>query len=204
VQWYNKRNNRLGSLFNRFDSVIVGDGQPLAALMAYLTLNPVRANICSDPAEYHWCGYAKRVAQGKLNEHDITLVKSLHRTLNIPPQVMKLPAQKQLKYLWKYFRIRLVKSALKAHCSKGDWPTENSVGKQLTEEEKSLELSRADHFMLKVRFATKGVAIGSKEFVDDILQSCGKSLGYKRKHAPCEHHIWDEIHSLKRHRSYSY
>ena len=200
VQWYNKKKNRLGSLFNRFDSVIIGKGQPLAALMAYITLNPVRANICSDPAEYHWCGYARRVAQGKLNEYDIELVEELHRTLHIPPQIQKLPEPKQLKLLWKYFRQRLMRAAIKAHRTKCDWPTENTVGAQLDEQEMKRELGYADHFMLKIRFATKGIAIGSQEFVDGILNGCGKALGYKRKHQPCEHHIWDEIHSLKRHR----
>jgi len=201
VQWYNKRNNRLGSLFNRFDSVIIGGGSSLAALMAYITLNPIRAGIVSDPAEYHWCGYTQRLAKGILTKYDIELVEDLHRALNLPPQIMKLKEKRQLELLWKYFRERLMRAGLKAHTECGDWKASvETVGGQLEGEGKDVVLDKAQHFMLKVRFATKGVAIGTETFIEDILSTCGKALGYKRKHHACEHSIWDHVHSLKKHR----
>ena len=50
TQWYNKRHNRWGRLFGgRFDSVIVDQDGALARMMAYITLNPVRAGIVADP-----------------------------------------------------------------------------------------------------------------------------------------------------------
>jgi len=174
--------------------VIIGDGHALAALMAYITLNPVRAGIITDPAEYHWSGYANRVANGMLNEHDIELVSYLHRTLLLPPQIMKLPKKKQLELLWKYFRIRLMRAKPK------DKYGTRSMADKLENEGKSLELDKAQHFMLKVRFATKGIAIGSESFVEDVLSTCGRVLGYKREHHAHDYHVWDHIHTLKKHK----
>jgi len=201
VQWYNLRKERLGSLFNRFDSVIVGEGEPLADVMAYITLNPVRAGIVSDPADYHWCAYANRVANGRLNEFDVELVDYLHRAINIPPQITQLPEKRQLELLWKYFRIRLLRTGIKAHANKGKWkPSNHTVGGQLERQNKAVDLDKARCFMLKVRFATKGIAIGSEEFVEHILSTCGKVLGYKREHHSHDYHAWDHIHTLKKHR----
>jgi hypothetical protein len=201
VQWYNKRNNRLGSLFNRFDSVIIGGGPSLVALMAYITLNPVRAGMVPDPVNYHWCGYTQRVAKGVLSKHDIELVEDLHRALNLPPQIMKLTEKRQLELLWKYFRERLMRAGLKAHTEKGAWRSSaETIGGQRENEGQEIALDKAQHFMLKVRFATKGVAIGTEAFIEDVLSSCGRALGYKRTHHACEHNIWDHVHSLKKHR----
>jgi len=199
VQWYNKRNNRLGSLFNRFDSVIVGGEHALAVLMAYITLNPVRAGMVVDPAEYHWSGYAKRVADERLNNNDLDLVKLLHRELKIPPQILKLPEKNQLALLWKYFRRRLMQANIEAHVKTDPFAERNTVGDLVEDSGKNSELDRADHFMLKVRFATKGIAIGSEAFIGRILNGCGQVLGYKRTHHPQEHNIWDHVHSLKKH-----
>jgi len=208
VQWYNLRKGRLGSLFNRFDSVIIGDGHALIALMAYITLNPVRAGIITDPAEYHWCGYAQRLGNGQLTAHDIDLVAYTHRSLQLPQQIINLPQKRQLELLWKYFRIRLLRAKPKdsrladSEDGKinGKNPCDRTMADKLQEEGKSLDFSRADHFMLKVRFATKGVAIGTADFIEDVLTSCGKILGYKRTHHSQPHNVWDHIHTLKKHR----
>ena len=124
VQWYNKCKDRLGSLFNRFDSVIIGDEHSLAVLMAYITLNPVRAGIVADPADYLWSGYSKRVARGRLNENDLQLVQLLYRELRIPPQILQLPEEKQIEIIWKYFRRRLMKANVKAHVKRDGWGTD--------------------------------------------------------------------------------
>jgi hypothetical protein len=63
-QWFNARNDRAGTLWEeRFKSVLVeGTGQTLSTMAAYIDLNPVRAGIVKDPADYRWSGYAEAVA----------------------------------------------------------------------------------------------------------------------------------------------
>lgn len=63
-RWYNKRNNRKGYFWgDRFKSVLVESGKSLLNMLAYIDLNPVRANICSRPEEYRWCSFSARLAK---------------------------------------------------------------------------------------------------------------------------------------------
>lgn len=63
-QWHNLRQGRRGTLWEeRFRSVLIGpDGRALTTVAAYIDLNPVRAGIVSNPAEYRWSGYAEAMA----------------------------------------------------------------------------------------------------------------------------------------------
>jgi putative transposase len=59
AQWYNRRHDRYGVLWaDRFKSVLLEGDEALAAVAAYIELNPVRAGLCSDPKDYRYCGYA--------------------------------------------------------------------------------------------------------------------------------------------------
>ncbi len=201
VQWYNRRMGRNGSLFNRFDSVIIEDGRALAFMMAYITMNPVRAGIVTDPIDYHWCGYTFRLASGKLDPHDETLVVSLHRSLDLPLQILKLPVKKQLALLWKYFRLRLLRCSPKeSHYKNNQRDISGTVREKIENEGGSTDIDNARHFLIKVRFASKGIAIGSELFVENVLSSCGRILAYKKEHHANDYHIWDNIHTLKKHR----
>ena len=39
-------------------------GVAVAAVAAYIELNPVRAGLCADPKDYRYCGYAEALAKG--------------------------------------------------------------------------------------------------------------------------------------------
>lgn len=56
---YNKRNEHEGTLWSgRFGSTVVEDNKKaLMAVGAYIDLNPVRAKMASDPAQYAWSGF---------------------------------------------------------------------------------------------------------------------------------------------------
>jgi putative transposase len=64
TQWYNGRAQRRGTLWEaRFVSVLVeGGSKPLAAMGAYIDLNPVRAGLVEDPKDYPWSGYGAAMA----------------------------------------------------------------------------------------------------------------------------------------------
>jgi REP element-mobilizing transposase RayT len=64
TQWYNGANDRVGTLWERrFGSVAVeADERALMTMAAYIDLNPVRAGIVQDPADYIWCGYGEAMA----------------------------------------------------------------------------------------------------------------------------------------------
>ena len=60
-RWYNLRAGRKGTLWeSRYTSVIVEEEErALRTIAAYIDLNPVRAGMVSDPADYRWSGYAE-------------------------------------------------------------------------------------------------------------------------------------------------
>lgn len=60
-QWYNRTHDRTGVLWeSRFRSVIVQDKEFIVMTVgAYVDLNPVRAGLVDDPADYLWCGYGE-------------------------------------------------------------------------------------------------------------------------------------------------
>ena len=55
AQFRNRSRNSTGKLFEqRYKSVPITTKEQLAVTTAYIELNPVRANICTEPAEYPW------------------------------------------------------------------------------------------------------------------------------------------------------
>ncbi len=65
--FYNRTHQRSGTLWEeRFRSVIVeGEETTLTTMALYIDLNPIRAGISSDPADYRFCGYAEAVGGGE-------------------------------------------------------------------------------------------------------------------------------------------
>ena len=65
-QWFNRAHARTGTLWeDRFKSVIVEDGVAARTISAYIDLNPVRAGMVADPADYRWSSYGEAIGGGK-------------------------------------------------------------------------------------------------------------------------------------------
>ncbi len=55
TRWFNRKHDRSGTLWEeRFKSVIVESGTAARTMAAYIDLNPVRADMVEDPADYRW------------------------------------------------------------------------------------------------------------------------------------------------------
>ena len=53
TRWFNRVHERTGTLWEkRFKSVIVESGTAARTMAAYIDLNPVRAGMLKDPADY--------------------------------------------------------------------------------------------------------------------------------------------------------
>lgn len=64
-QWFNRTHSRSGVLWeDRFKSVIVEDGVAARTISAYIDLNPVRAGMVKDPADYRRSSYGEAVGGG--------------------------------------------------------------------------------------------------------------------------------------------
>jgi REP element-mobilizing transposase RayT len=114
TQWYNKCNERWGKLFGgRFDSVLLDEQGAVARVMAYITLNAVRARLVDDPAEYQWCGYAERMAKEQLRDNDRDLAVYLQRELGMSDGMVQGTNKAVMKRVWKRFRERLLGSRVR-------------------------------------------------------------------------------------------
>jgi REP element-mobilizing transposase RayT len=62
VQQFNRRHKEEGArLARRFDDVLVDSESHALELFRYISMNPVRAGICSDPGDWRWSSYAAHV-----------------------------------------------------------------------------------------------------------------------------------------------
>jgi putative transposase len=62
AQWFNGRHRRVGHLFQgRYKAVLVEDDAHLVSALAYIVRNPVRAQLCSSPAEWRWSSHRATV-----------------------------------------------------------------------------------------------------------------------------------------------
>jgi hypothetical protein len=81
TQWHNRVHSRKGHLWeDRFKSVIVEDGVAAKTMAAYIDLNPVRAGMVKDPAEYRWSSYGEAIGGGSKG-HGRTAQAGLVRAL---------------------------------------------------------------------------------------------------------------------------
>lgn len=73
---YNARHGRDGTMWEgRFKSVLIEpDSNALEAAAAYIDLNPVRAGMVEDPADYAWSGYGSACAGNSESRKGLELV----------------------------------------------------------------------------------------------------------------------------------
>ncbi len=90
VQYFNRQYRRTGTLWEgRYKASLIDSEQYLLTCHRYIELNPVRANMVENPADYPWSSYLAN-AGGKLSDlvspHDLYL------------QLGATPAERQLAY----------------------------------------------------------------------------------------------------------
>jgi len=62
TQWFNKKHDRVGHLFQgRYKAILVDKDAYLSELIRYIHLNPVRAEIVTDPVDYRFSSHAAYV-----------------------------------------------------------------------------------------------------------------------------------------------
>ena len=187
TRWFNRTHQRTGTLWEeRFKSVIVESGVAARTMAAYIDLNPVRAGMVSDPAEYRWSSYGEAVGgggEGKWEEGAGGTGEGVHE-----------PSRSGLRggALAGSF------ADLSAGDGSGAGPEKRPGGggqgqgrrPQLNTAE-ALEmpdngtllpdLALAKMLRCRVRYFTDGAVIGSKEFVNETFARARERFGPKRK-----------------------
>ena len=174
TQWFNRQQGRKGTLWEeRYRSVLVeGAGEALAAMAAYIDLNPVRAGMVTDPKDYRWCGYAEAVAGKRQAVAGLKIVTDTYRGLPAPAGA-GLREYRELLY------------------GRGEERGEDERGRAVR---KGFSRERVDEVLAKkgkltwgemlrcrVRYFADGAVLGSKEFVNTIFAAERHRFGPKRQ-----------------------
>jgi len=170
AQWYNQRHDRHGVLWaERFKSVLLEGGEALAAVAAYIELNPVRAGLCDDPKDYRYCGYAEALAKSSL------LARQGIRTILGQPETI---SWKELRR--EYRKYLFVKGSSR---SANKPPAFDLATAQRVVEEQNGEIPLPQRMLCRIRYFTDGVILGSQGFVESHFGRLKQKLGYRRHRA---------------------
>jgi putative transposase len=170
AQWYNQRHERYGALWaERFKSVLLESGEALAAVAAYIELNPVRAGLCADPKDYRYCGYAEALAKGS------PVARQGIRTILDQPETVSW-VELSCQYRKHLFIEGSAKSANKA-------PAFDLASAQRVVEQQNGEVPLAQRLLCRIRYFTDGVILGSQGFVESHFGRLKQKLGYRRNRA---------------------
>lgn len=194
TQWFNKKHKRCGTLWEeRFKSVLVeGAGTALATIAGYIDLNPVRAALVEDPKDYRWSGYGESVA-GKA-----VAIEGLH----VLGEYFGAEGKQRRGALLKAYRKWIYQEGREIQGdAKQGIPGRRGVKEEKIEEvlAKGGELTRREVLRVRVRYFCDGAILGSREFVEDLLEKRRATIGLKRQSgaAKMRGSCWEGLHTLR-------
>jgi REP element-mobilizing transposase RayT len=152
--WFNKTHRRFGTLWSeRYKSVLVENSAfALKTVAAYIDLNPVRAGLVEDPADYRWCSYAEAMAGNR------EILKQYAGILGSSAQTDDPQGDLESYRVVLYGKGGVSKTGAPALASRRVDAVLKSGGRLSIG-----ELARA-----KTGFLTKGVVIGTRSFLEAV------------------------------------
>jgi REP element-mobilizing transposase RayT len=189
TKWFNRTHSRAGNLWeDAFKSVIVEDGVAAKTIAAYIDLNPVRAGMVKDPADYRWSSYGEAIgggAKGYGKKARAGLVRALRAHTGSGADAS----------LWtndvaREYRLLLLSGAsvkLEARVGR-DGRTETQRKRKgmsdadvRKEEAKQGDIPLGRMLRCRVRYFTDGAVIGSRGFVNEAFAAARERFGAHRK-----------------------
>jgi len=189
TQWHNRTHARTGTLWeDRFKSVIVEDGVAAKTIAAYIDLNPVRAGMVKDPADYRWSSYGEAIGggpHGNGKKARTGLVRALraHQGIGADDTLWANDVAREYRKLLMAGAVEKLESRVG-----GDGRLETqrtrkgmSAVEAAREQERAGELSLGKMLRCRVRYFTDGAVIGSRGFVNEAFAGARERFGRKRK-----------------------
>ena len=191
-QWFNRRHQRKGTLWeDRFRSVLVeGECHALRAMAAYIDLNPVRAGLCEDPAEYRWCGYAEALAGGRRARQALAFLNSLAPHGGRLPRKRQPPTAAENLRRWRCWLFGIPHSPAaqeqqraREQTRPGSAETRARVPRPaaLKVLAQGGRLDPASYLRCRVRYLSDGLVFGRREFVEQAFAACREHFSPQRR-----------------------
>jgi putative transposase len=189
TQWFNRVHSRTGRLWeDRFKSVIVEDGVAAKTISAYIDLNPVRAGMVKDPADYRWSSYGEAIGGGPKGNGKTAragLVRALRAHLGTEAD-SELWASGVSREYRKLLMVGAVEKSVAATGRDGKAVVKTlrkgiSQNNLMEAQDKDGEISFGKLLRCRIRYFTDGAVIGSRSFVDEAFAKSRSRFGPKRK-----------------------
>jgi len=189
TQWFNRAHSRSGTLWeDRFKSVIVEDGVAARTMAAYIDLNPVRAGMVEDPADYRWSSYGEAVGGGNKGNGKKAREGLVRACLGDQKVGFEAGKWKEVSRLYR----RLMGLALGRKPGRGESQRRSQTAATVTKNTAELLESEDNETVLKdlrmakmlrcrIRYFTDGAVIGSKGFVNEAFANARERFGPRRK-----------------------
>jgi hypothetical protein len=189
TKWFNRTHSRSGHLWeDRFKSLIVESGVAARTMAAYIDLNPVRAGMVEDPADYRWSSYGEAIGGGNKGNGKKAregLVRAYYCDQGVGFDAEKWQEVSRL------YR-RLMGLALGKKPGRAEIQQRSQTGATINKNTAELlegkdnetvlkDLGMAKMLRCRVRYFTDGAVIGSKEFVNEAFAGARERFGPKRK-----------------------
>jgi putative transposase len=203
TRWFNRTHERRGTLWEeRFKSVIVQSGLAARTMAAYIDLNPVRAGMVADPADYRWSSYGEAVGGGPKGDGKKAREGLVRACLSDDGAGFEAERWKQVSRAYR----RTLGAALERRAGgaesvkRGRAAEENkaraarrraeAIREGVAPEEPDNDtvlpdLGMAAMLRHRVRYFSDGAVIGSREFVNEAFAAARERFGPKRKRGAC-------------------
>jgi hypothetical protein len=186
--WFNRTHGgRSGTLWEeRFKSVIVESGIAARTMAAYIDLNPVRAGMVADPAEYRWSSYGEAVGGGPKGNGKKAREGLVRACMGHCGAGFESEPWKEVSRIYR----RAMGLALGRRSGRAEVKKEGVARAEMNTEEALAakdngtvlpDLGIAKMLRCRVRYFTDGAVIGSKAFVNEAFAAARDRFTEKRK-----------------------
>ena len=189
TQWFNRKHNRSGGLWeDTFKSVLVEDGLASRAMAAYIDLNPVRAGLVTDPADYPWSSYGEAMGNGPKSgakKARAGLARAFAAHAGNEDDAPQWTAR-----VAKAYRAMLLEEGAGKPREAGGTTTrleakvtgkgKNKAAAEPAPSGQGPDVALGGMLRSRVRYFTDGAVIGSREFVDGVFTKSRHRFSAKR------------------------
>ena len=186
TRWFNRTHDRSGTLWEeRYKSVIVESGVAARTMAAYIDLNPVRAGMATDPAEYRWSSYGEAVGGGPKGNGKKSRAGLVRACMSHQGAGFEADRWKEVSRIYRRaMGLALARKNGRAELGKDAVRPQMNTAEALEAEDNGTvlpDLGMAAMLRCRVRYFTDGAVIGSKEFVNEAFAGARERFGQKRR-----------------------
>ena len=185
TRWFNRTHDRSGTLWEeRYKSVIVESGIAARTMAAYIDLNPVRAGMVADPAEYRWSSYGEAVGGGPKGNGKKAREGLVRACMSYQGAGFEAERWKDISRIYRRaMGLALGRRNGRAAVEKGVRPQMNTAEALEAQDNGTVlpDLALAKMLRCRVRYFTDGGVIGSKAFVNEAFANARERFTGRRK-----------------------